>query len=117
MTGGNGRKGDDRDSNDEDLGDNFLDIGENGVAMAVNQMGMGVNFEMGRDGTRGSAEMGPMRMEMEMERDEVEVKMDDGNGTKIMMEMGDDGVRIVMKNAKALLASATTAAAMTMTLF
>ena len=89
MTGGNGRKGDDRDSNDEDLGDNFLDIGENGVAMAVNQMGMGVNFEMGRDGTRGSAEMGPMRMEMEMERG-VNVNLDDGNGSRVQMEMGDN---------------------------
>ena len=112
-----GRRGDDSDSDDEDLGDNFIDIGDDGVAMAMNQGGMGVEFEMGRDGTFGSAEMGPMRMEMEMERDELEVKMDDGNGGRIKMEMGDDGVRIVMMNAKVLLASATTAAAVTMTLF
>jgi len=118
MKSRNSRRGDDSDSDsDDDLGDNFIDIGDDGVAMAMNQGGMGVEFEMGRDGTRGRAEMGPMRMDMEMERDEMEVRMDDGNGTGIMMEMGDNGVRIVMKNAQALLASATTAAAMTMTLF
>ena len=113
-----GRRGDDSDSDsDDDLGNNFIDIGDDGVAMAMNQGGVGVNFEMGRDGTFGSAEMGPMKMEMEMERDDMNVNLDDGNGGRIQMEMGDDGVRIVMMNAKALLASATTAAAVTMTLF
>lgn len=109
----------DRGDSDDDYGgsQNYIDIGDNGVRMSMNQDGMGASFEMGRDGTFGSAEMGPMKMEMEMERDDMNMSLDDGNGGRIQVEAGEDGVRLVMLNAKALLASATTAAAVTMTLF
>lgn len=117
------KEGGDKRRGDDDYGGskNYIDFrsggDKEGVAISMDQGGMGMNFEMGRDGTFGSAEMGPMKMEMEMERDDMNVNIDTGEGGRIQMEMGNDGVRIVMMNAKALLASATTAAAVTMTLF
>jgi len=70
---------------------------------------------MGRNGNFAKVEAGPMRMEMEFE-DGVKGKMRMGD-TRMRMEANDDGVRLVMENAKALLTSAATAAAMAVTMY
>jgi len=72
-------------------------------------------MEMGRNGNFAKVEAGPMRMEMEFE-DGVKGKMRMGD-TRMRMEANDDGVRLVMENAKALLTSAATAAAMAVTMY
>ena len=78
---------------------------------------MGFEYANDDEGIEFEAGMGPMSMEFEMERDEAELRIDDGEGGRIQIEAGDDGVRLVMMNAKTLAASLVAASAMSMSLF
>jgi len=92
-------------------------MNEDGVYARMNDgRGMGMEYSNDDEGIFFETEMGPMRTETVFEDDMMRMEADMGDGSRIQVEAGDDGVRMVMMNAKALAASVLTASAMTMSL-
>jgi len=112
------RRGDDSDSDsDSDDDGNYIEMSEDGIYARMNDgRGMGMEYSNDDEGIFFETEMGPMRTETIFERDNMRMEADMGDGSRIQVEAGEDGVRMVMMNAKALAASVLTASAMTMSL-
>jgi hypothetical protein len=107
----------DSDSDSDDDESNYIEMNKDGVYARMNDgRGMGMEYSNDDEGIFFETEMGPMRTETIFEGDNMRMEADMGDGSRIQVEAGDDGVRMVMMNAKALAASVVTASAITMSL-
>jgi len=115
---GRGGKDSDSESDSDDEDGNYIEMSEDGIYARMNDgRGMGMEYSNDDKGIYFETEMGPMRTETTFEDESMRMEADMGDGSRIQVEASDDGIRMVMMNAKALAASVLTASAMSMSLF